>query len=345
MMTDTKRWGTLALAVGVLGVAMGMAAVSAWGRGADLLDRVLLVALACAVVAGVHLLPALVKSRAVWPLWVALFVVAVHGHAGFLMHAGQSVSEAVTHARQVPQIQALVEQQTALQAALNGITARPVAVVAAQLARDQTPEKRAALQVELIESQRAVTLRDSLVNLSKERVTLASHAPASDPVTQGLALVTGWTLQGVTLAVAMVTAALLELLGVTLWRAALLPEPVTAALPVVAPDPAHDAHLSPAPVALEPRDVVNAPEPLMVSVTAPPEPLHAPEPVKTPEPAASVHTPEPLPMAAPALVPPDPLQVLREAVAHGKVKPTVKGIRRHLACSQARASELRRALG
>lgn len=79
----------------------------------------------------------------------------------------------------------------------------------------------------------------------------------------------------------------------------------------------------------------------MVSVTAPPEPLHAPEPVKTPEPVASVQTPEPLPMAALALVPPDPLQVLREAVAHGKVKPTVTGIRRHLACSQARASELR----
>lgn len=343
-MMQAKKGVTLALAASVLGVAVGMAAVSAWGRGTDLVDRVLLVAMACAVVAGVHLLPALVKSLAIWPLWVALFAVAVHGHAGFLMHAGQSVSEAVTHARQAPQLQALIEQQAALQAALNGITARPVAVVAAALARDQTPERRAALQVELIESQRAVTLRDSLVNLSKERVTLASHAPASDPVTQGLALVTGLSLQSVTLLVSMVTAALLELLGVALWRAALLPEPVATALPVVTPDPARDAHLSPAPVALEPREVVSAPEPLAVSVTAPPEPLQVPEPVKTPEPVASVQTPEPVAMTAPALVPPDPLQVLREAVAHGKVKPTVTGIRRHLACSQARASELRRHL-
>ena len=345
MMTDTKRWGTLALAVGVLGVALGMAGVSAWHRADTVVDKALMVAMACAVVLGVHLMPALVKSRAVWPLWVALFAVAVHGHAGFLMHAGQSVSEAISLARQAPQAQALIEQQTALQAALNGITARPVAVVAAQLARDPSPEKRAALQVELTESQRAVTLRDSLVNLSKERVTLASHAQASDPVTAGLALVTGLSLQAVALLVSMVTAALLELLGVALWRAALLPVPVAAALPMVAPGPARDAHPSPAPAALVPREVVNAPEPLMVSVTAPPAPRHTPEPVKTPEPVASVHTPEPVTMAAPALVPPDPLQVLREAVAHGKVKCTVTGIRRHLACSQARASELRRALG
>jgi hypothetical protein len=47
---------------------------------------------------------------------------------------------------------------------------------------------------------------------------------------------------------------------------------------------------------------------------------------------------------APVAVAHDPLQGLREAVAHGKVKPTVTGIRRHLACSQARASELRRHL-
>lgn len=346
-MMKAKKGVTLALAVGVLGVALGMAGVSAWHRADTVVDKALMVAMACAVVLGVHLMPALVKSRAVWPLWVALFAVAVHGHAGFFMHAGQSVSEAVTHARQAPQLQALVEQQTALQAALNGITARPVAVVAAQLARDQSPEKRAALQVELIESQRAVTLRDSLVNLSKERVTLASHAPASDPVTAGLALVTGLSLKAITLLVSLVTAGLLELLGVALWRAALLPEPVAAALPVVAQNPARD--FTPEPVAYTPEPVETAPsaseavnveQPAMVKVTAPipPEPLY---PMPAPVPMFS---PAPVPAHAPVPVQRDPIQVLREAVAHGKVKCTVTGIRRHLACSQARASELRRHL-
>lgn len=341
-MMKAKKGVTLALAVGVLGVALGMAGVSAWHRADTVVDKALMVAMACAVVLGVHLMPALVKSRAVWPLWVALFAVAVHGHAGFLMHAGQSVSEAVTHARQAPQLQALVEQQTALQAALNGITARPVAVVAAQLARDPSPEKRAALQVELIESQRGVTLRDSLVDLSKERVTLASHAPASDPVTAGLALVTGLSLQAVTLLVSLVTAGLLELLGVALWRAALLPEPVAAALPVVAQNPARDFTPEPVETAPSASEAVNVEQPAMVKVTAPipPEPLY---PMPAPVPMFSP-APVPAPVNVPVPVQRDSLQVLREAVAHGKVKPTVTGIRRHLACSQARASELRRHL-
>ena len=50
-MMQAKKGVTLALAVGVLGVAMGMAAVSAWSRGTDLLDKCLMVAMACAVVA------------------------------------------------------------------------------------------------------------------------------------------------------------------------------------------------------------------------------------------------------------------------------------------------------
>lgn len=298
-MMQAKKGVTLALAVGVLGVAMGMAAVSAWSRGTDLLDKCLMVAMACAVVLGVHLLPALVKSLAIWPLWVALFAVAVHGHAGFLMHAGQSVSEAVTHARQAPQLQALDQQQAALQAALNGITARPVAVVAAALARDQTPERRAALQLELIESQKAAALRDELVTLAQKRADDAGHGGVTDPVTKGISAVTGLSAQSVTLAVAMVTAALLELVGVVLWRAALRPEPVAPVHPVTA-------------------QAVNPPPEPMMMATAQPEPVQAPA---------------------------DPVAMLREAVARGEVALSVRDIRRFLSCSQARASELRRALG
>lgn len=93
-----RRTLTLALAAAVLLVAVGMAAVSAWGRGFDLVDKALMVALAVAVVGAVHLLLALCRSLAVWPLWLACFVVAVHGHAGFLLQAGEKVATA----RQAP---------------------------------------------------------------------------------------------------------------------------------------------------------------------------------------------------------------------------------------------------
>ena len=117
-----NRAFTLALAAAVLLVAMGMAAVSAWGRGADLVNKGLMVALAVAVVAAVHLLPALCRSRAVWPLWLACFVVAVHGHAGFVLQAGEKVATA----RHTPQAQALIEQREAIGLALANIKARPV---------------------------------------------------------------------------------------------------------------------------------------------------------------------------------------------------------------------------
>lgn len=253
-----RRTLTLALAVGVLLVALGMAAVSAWGRGFGLLDKSLMVALAVAVVAGVHLLPALCRSLAIWPLWLACFVVAVYGHAGFLLQAGERVATA-RHAPQA-QAQALIEQREAIGQALANIKARPVAVVAAQLARTHNPNRRQALSIELGQAHKAAALRDELVTLAQKRAEDARHGGVTDPVTKGVAAVTGLSVQAVTLTVAMVTAALLELVGVVLWRAALRPEPV--AKPELV-----------APVAAQAVNVGHAP--VMVA-TAQPEPVQAP---------------------------------------------------------------------
>ncbi len=247
---------TLALAFGVLLVAVGMAGVSAWHRADGIVDKALMVALAVAVVGAVHMLPALCRSLAVWPLWLACFVVAVHGHAGFLLQAGEKVAAV----RQAPQAQALIEQRETIGLALANIKARPVAVVATLLARDQSPERRQALQLELIESQKAAAMRDELVTLAQKRADDARHGGVTDPVTKGISAVTGLPVQAVTLAVAMVTAALLELVGVVLWRAAFRPEPVAQ------PDPV-------APVAAQAVNVAHAP--VMVA-TAQPEPVQAP---------------------------------------------------------------------
>jgi hypothetical protein len=249
----------LALGVGVLLVAVGMAGVSAWQRAASGIDRVLMVALAAFVVAAVHLLPSLTKSRAVWPLWGLCLVVAIHGHAGFLMNAGEQAAATQQERQSNTKALALDAQQNALQVALDGTKSRPVSVVAALLARDQSPEKRQALQVELLESQNAVALRTELVTLAKTRAIEASHGDhvvVTDPITKGISSVTGMSHQSVTLLISMVTAALLEIVGMVLWRVALRPEPVRVAAHAVITPP-------------EPEPVANLPEPVTTTTPTP----------------------------------------------------------------------------
>jgi hypothetical protein len=164
-----------------------------------------------------------------------------------------------------------------------------------------------------MESQKAAALRDELVTLAQKRADDAGNGGVTDPVTKGLALVTGLSVQAVTLTVAMVTAALLELVGVVLWRAALRPEPVApGAAQAVTPPEIRAGESGDKSVKVDHLSDSRAGE------DAEPEPVQAPA---------------------------DPVALLREAVARGEVALSVRDIRRFLSCSQARASELRRALG
>lgn len=282
-----KRAVTIALAAGVLLVALAMASASAWQR-AQGVDRVLLVAMACAVVAAVHLLPALVRSRWVWPLWGLCFLVAVFGHAGFLAFVGQGAAES-RHASSA-QVQALQARESAIREALASINARPVSVVAAHLSRAKTPERAQALEAELTEARRAAVLRDELVTVAATLAQAAATEGVTDPVIQGVARVFGLSVQAVTLVVNMTMAALIELLGAVLWSHALR---------------------QPAPADEHPGDSVA-------------------------DPAQSKSIPGAYD---------DPLfTALKAAIDRGYVKPTVAGIRQYMACSQAKAMQIRREL-
>ncbi len=301
-----KRAVTIALAAGVLLVALAMASASAWQR-AQGVDRVLLVAMACAVVAAVHLLPALVRSRWVWPLWGLCFLVAVFGHAGFLAFAGQGAAES-RHAASA-QVQALQAREAAIREALASINARPVSVVAAHLSRAKTPERAQALEAELTEARRAAVLRDELVTVA----TLAQAAATegvTDPVTQGVARVLGVSVQAVTLVVNMTMAALVELLGAVLWVAALRSAPARKPDGVT-----RESH------------VTNAPVPVMSAV----DPLASDaDGVSTEGYGVGVDG--------------DPLAGLRAAIDRGECRATVSSIRAFLSCSQSRAMQIRREL-
>ena len=207
---------TLVFAAAVTAAALAMAAASAWQRADVELDRWLLASVSCAIVAAVHLLPALLRrSLIVWPVWMLCFLAAMYSHAGFFTSAGQGAAEvraaASVHAKSVQ------ERREAIKQTLTTIRARPAATVAQQLARARTPERVQALTIELEEAKRAAKLRDELVSLAQ----VSSITAVTDPVTARVVVVTGWSAEAVTLAVNVALAALLELLGMLLWLEAL----------------------------------------------------------------------------------------------------------------------------
>ena len=79
------------------------------------------------------------------------------------------------------------DRHDAISAALEGIKARPVAVVAGQLSRTVSPERRQVLEVELIEARRAAALRDQLVTVANQRHDRTVTEGVTDPVTGALA--------------------------------------------------------------------------------------------------------------------------------------------------------------
>jgi hypothetical protein len=217
-------------------VAITMAAVSSWDRGATVMDRVLLVALTATVCAGVHLLPALSRRRIVWPLWSACLIGALYGHVSFFTHAGLRAGQ--VRSLQSDAVVDVTRQTEAIRAQLAANPARPVTTVANELARAKTDARRDALQIELDESRQAEQQRDELVQLAAKAATVRVTA-ATDPVTALLATVTGRSEESIRLMVGILSSVTLELVGAFLWNEALR----SSARPTPASDaskPAHD---------------------------------------------------------------------------------------------------------
>lgn len=205
---------TFTLAVFVTTVAAAMAATAAWDRGGTALDRILLVSMSVAIVGGVHLIPALTSRKLAWLLWAGCLLGTVYGHLTFFVHASMRAGDA--QAQQSVQVTGAARQIDATQRALDVITARPISVVAAQLANTRTRRERAALRLELAEAQRGEALRGELVKLAATQ-TQAEVAGTTDPVVARLAAVTGVTEASISLTVGLTFSLLLELLGAVLW--------------------------------------------------------------------------------------------------------------------------------
>lgn len=240
------------LALGITVVCAAMAGAAAAERATTEADRLMVTATAVALVVGAHLLPAL-SRRSRWMQWlfVGCIVATLYNHAHFFAgaqhRAGTQRATAVSASGHA----------LALQTELAAITARPLAVVAAELAQTTsrnasaqavllrcegtTPgrctaatvavtasvAKLSALKTESTESAHAADLRSQLASAASALDAARTDASA-DPVDVQIAHITGLSVGTVGLLSSLLQSLLLELLGAALWALALPRAAVTS---------------------------------------------------------------------------------------------------------------------
>jgi hypothetical protein len=324
----------LLLAVVATGTAVSMSVLAGWQRGGTLSERAVWVAIGVVLVVSAHLLPALVRGAPVtvrlmgYLLWGACMVTACYGHATFFVlaqqHAGDARASAVT--ADVPGNPSVAPQPLAPVMEERATVSRQLALARVQhCSRDC-----AGLDV------RRVTLAAKLDALNAEaddirqrqagrdRVMAQRDASRVDPVTSRLAALLRVSTARVDVLSGLAFAAVLEGIACLLWTVALrspsLPaESVVVTQTVVSPDAAsHTEQTVSHGAARQGRTPVTGRHAL------------CDEPVT------------PLPDESP---PGDEVTQLLRDIAAGRLRPTVSDIRRHLGCSQAKASALRRQLG
>ena len=193
--------------------ALLMAAIAAISRGGTFMEQILLVMLSMMMVLGVHLLPTISRRLSTWILWFGCFVCAIFGHLTFLTHSTLNAVE--TRTAQSAQLTGIQNQIALTRESLSAISARPVSIVAAELAQTRDWKLRPALRTELDQAKRAEALRADLVRLSASSTTVVTNA--GDPVMNRIAAVTGLSESVIGIGVGVVFSVILELVGALLW--------------------------------------------------------------------------------------------------------------------------------
>jgi hypothetical protein len=246
------------LALGAAGVTsavgLAMAAAAAMERGGTLLDQTLIVAIACVLVLGAHLLPSLSRSPLARLLWLGCLLLTAWGHATFFTaashRAGSVRAEAVV----------TTSRAEALRAELQAIQARPLAMVSAELAATQARASAAATAVErcqrtapsepscqrlsataetsrlravaltdeMNEARRAAVLRNRLAEAAGEQ-DAARQVAAVDPIAQSIARLMGLPAELLSTGVSVLSAIVIELMAALLWSIGLQQEPFRTA--------------------------------------------------------------------------------------------------------------------
>ncbi|OXI47742.1 hypothetical protein [Burkholderia aenigmatica] len=354
---SARHWAFV-LATAATGTALSLSILAGWQRGGALAERVVWVAIGIVLVVSAHLLPALIRDAPLGVrgvgrlLWGACLATACYGHAVFFVtvqqHAGEVRASAVPAARLAARSLTVVMGERATVAAqLASANARYCAGSCTTLeARRATLAARLdALNAEADDVRRQQAATD--------RVTAQRDALRVDPVTSRLAALLGVTTPRVDLVSGLMFAAVLEGVACLLWTVALRSSATAA-------ESAATCVTSPVVSAVTgAADAIAAVVATVANVTAPDQPGVTPVMASHAESTVSrknerlrhvtapgSRAPRDAPIApAPTDAPiDDHLSQLIRDVAAGLVRPTVADIRRHLGCSQARATALRRQL-
>ncbi|SFD18999.1 hypothetical protein SAMN05216321_113106 [Cupriavidus sp. OV038] len=314
-MIGPSRW-VVPLAIGATATAVCLSVLASWQRGGALAERLVWVATGLVLVLSAHLLPALIREArpavrgVVAALWLACMVTACYGHLTFFLlaqlRAGEQRAASVAAPAPPPErnLTAVMAERVTVTAQLARANARGCQHDCGSLeARRVTlAAKLDALNAEADEVRRHQAIDD--------RTTAQRDALATDPVTARLAGLFGTTGERIDLLSGLAFASVLEGVACLLWTVGLRSRPPT-------PDP-------------------------------------IPRPVRTNRSRASMpvshavvtdgRRPETPPVSSLVGITSADADVMRLAqdVAAGLVRPTVADIRRHLSCSQARATALRR---
>lgn len=308
-MTRTDRW-TCVLAASATGTALCLSVLAGWQRGGATAERLVWVALGIVLVASAHLLPALIREAPIvmraagGALWLACMATACYGHATFFLLAQR-------HAGELRSAVAPVSAPAPVSRSLTAVI-RERAEAMARLATANS--QHCTGNCTTLEARR-VTLAAKLDALDAEADDIRRRQAADDRnMTRHDALATD-----------PVTGRLAALLGTTVARVDLLSGITFAAV-------LEGVACLLWTIALQPRPVLG-----IAAVVAPVTASHE---------ADGGHSPdnEPvIPLAVQESVHPD-VTCLVQDIAAGRLRPTVSDIRRHLGCSQARATALRRKL-
>lgn len=316
-MNRPSHW-VLLLAVGATITAICLSALAGWQRGGAIPERLVWMTIGIVLVVSTHLLPSLVQDsppvmRGVAAvLWVACLTAVCYGHATFFLlaqrHAGEMRSAAVIQAAApVPSGRSL----TVVMSDRATVTRQLALSTSQHCARDCAGlEARRATLAAKLDALNAEADEVRRHQATDDRATAQRDALATDPVTARLAGLLGTTGARIDLLSGLAFAAVLEGVACLLWTVGLQSRPPT-------PEP--------------------APRPAPINRS------HAATPVNH-EVVTNSRRPATPPVSSVVGMKSADADVTRLAqdIAAGLVRPTVADIRRHLGCSQARATALRR---
>lgn len=330
---------TTTLAVVASCTAVCMSVIGGWQRGGWLTERLVWVAVGVVLVAGAHLLPALLQEsprllRVTGSvLWATCLATACYGHATFFLfsmsHAGEARATALATPVHAPLSVPAPVRSGDIADARADVVAKLARLNALrctshcetlQIRRAELAAKLTALGVQAEDARREQAWVE--LEMEQDRRALARQdAARDDPVTSRISMWLGVGTGTIDLAVGLAFSLVLEGFACLCWFAAMRRE-VDLQAPALLSNAA-PARIDPAP----------APAPDRVT---PHDGALTPQCVPDSEKSATASV-------SPVAVSDDGefLQLLAR-VAAGTVRPTVTGIRLHLRCSQARASALRR---